>query len=57
MGGRCTAHRWVTDSAPLMRGDHVHFTSRGGAAIAQALQADLDGALLAPSPLRVPAVR
>jgi len=45
MGGRCTAHRWVTDPAPLMRGDHVHFTSRGGAAIAQALQADLDAAI------------
>jgi lysophospholipase L1-like esterase len=56
MGGRCTAHRWVTDPTPLMRGDHVHFTSRGGAAIAQALQADLDGALSAPSALRVPAV-
>lgn len=56
MGGRCTADRWVTDSAPLMRGDHVHFTSRGGAAIAQALQADLDGALMVPSTLRVPTV-
>jgi lysophospholipase L1-like esterase len=57
MGGRCTAHRWVADPTPLMRGDHVHFTSRGGAAIAQALQGDLDAALMAPLVLPVSAVR
>lgn len=57
MGGRCTAHRWVADPAPLMRGDHVHFTSRGGAAIAQALQADLDAAVAGLSAPSTPVLR
>jgi lysophospholipase L1-like esterase len=56
MGGRCTADRWVREPAPLMRGDHVHFTSRGGAAIAQALQADLDAAMGAASAPVMPAI-
>lgn len=45
MGGRCVAHGWTQGSTPLMRGDHVHFTSRGGAEIARLLQADLDAAM------------
>ncbi|WP_230771939.1 GDSL-type esterase/lipase family protein [Sphingomonas sp. Leaf4] len=47
MGGRCTADGWTQGTTPLMRGDHVHFTSRGGAEIARRLQADLDRALAA----------
>jgi lysophospholipase L1-like esterase len=42
MGGRCTANRWSAFTPPLMRGDHVHFTSAGGAEVARLLQADLD---------------
>ena len=45
MGGRCTAHRWVQEPTPSMRGDHVHFTSPGGAEIARLLQADIDLAM------------
>ncbi|MGN5374532.1 GDSL-type esterase/lipase family protein [Sphingomonas hankookensis] len=45
MGGRCVADGWTQGAAPLMRGDHVHFTSRGGAEIARLLQADLDAAM------------
>ncbi|MEH3039842.1 MAG: GDSL-type esterase/lipase family protein [Sphingomonas paucimobilis] len=45
MGGRCVAHGWTQGSTPMMRGDHVHFTSRGGAEIARLLQADLDAAM------------
>lgn len=53
MGGRCVADGWTQGASPLMRGDHVHFTSRGGAEIARLLQADLDAAmtaLVAPAP-------
>lgn len=45
MGGRCVADGWTQGSTPMMRGDHVHFTSRGGAEIARLLQADLDAAM------------
>ena len=45
MGGRCVADRWTQGSPPLMRGDHVHFTSPGGAEIARLLQADIDLAM------------
>ncbi|KZE15780.1 MULTISPECIES: GDSL-type esterase/lipase family protein [Sphingomonas] len=45
MGGRCVADGWTQGATPLMRGDHVHFTSRGGAEIARLLQADLDAAM------------
>ncbi len=45
MGGRCVADGWTQGASPLMRGDHVHFTSRGGAEIARLLQADLDAAM------------
>lgn len=44
MGGRCTASVWVALDPPLMRPDHVHFTSAGGREIAQRLQHDLDAA-------------
>jgi lysophospholipase L1-like esterase len=39
MGGPCSALRWVESGR--MRNDYVHFTSTGGAALAQLLQADL----------------
>jgi lysophospholipase L1-like esterase len=42
MGGPCTARDWVRRAVPLMRGDHVHFTTTGGLEVAQRLQADLD---------------
>ncbi len=45
MGGRCVADGWTQGASPMMRGDHVHFTSRGGAEIARLLQADLDAAM------------
>lgn len=45
MGGRCVADGWTQGASPLMRGDHVHFTSRGGAEIARLLQSDLDAAM------------
>ena len=44
MGGRCTANRWTALDPPLMRPDHVHFTTPGGREIARRLQADLDAA-------------
>ncbi len=52
MGGRCVADGWTQGTTPLMRGDHVHFTSPGGTEIARLLQADIDLAmtsLLAPT--------
>lgn len=52
MGGRCVADGWTQGATPRMRGDHVHFTSTGGAEIARLLQADIDLAmnnLLAPT--------
>lgn len=45
MGGRCTATDWASRQPPLMRGDHVHFTTSGAAAIAGALEADLEQAM------------
>lgn len=45
MGGRCTATDWATQVPPLMRGDHVHFTSPGAARIAGWLEADLEAAM------------
>lgn len=44
MGGKGAARRWSAADPALMRADHVHFTSAGGAAIAKALDADLDAA-------------
>ncbi|WP_066721690.1 GDSL-type esterase/lipase family protein [Sphingomonas pituitosa] len=48
MGGRCTATDWATRQPPLMRGDHVHFTTQGAAEIARRLEEDLEDAM-APS--------
>jgi hypothetical protein len=39
MGGECSAVRWT--EAGLMRADHVHFRTAGGAIVARALQDDL----------------
>lgn len=39
MGGACSARRWVASGG--MRGDFVHFTTPGGAEIAQLLRHDL----------------
>ena len=41
MGGDCSAHAWRQLDPPAMRGDHVHFTSEGGDAVAALLYADL----------------
>lgn len=43
MGGACAVQRWRADG--LMRGDHVHFTKEGGAAIGNLIIADLTGAM------------
>ncbi|KQM95393.1 hypothetical protein ASE70_01365 [Sphingomonas sp. Leaf22] len=56
MGGRCVADGWTQGATPLMRGDHVHFTSRGGAEIARLLQADLDLAMTSLTAPTVPAL-
>jgi lysophospholipase L1-like esterase len=42
MGGPCAAVQW--GQAALMRADHVHFRSAGGALVARALQDDLSRA-------------
>lgn len=55
MGGRCVADGWTQGATPLMRGDHVHFTSRGGAEIARLLQTDIDLAMRGLLPPVVPA--
>ncbi len=47
MGGRCTADDWSKRTPPLMRGDHVHFTTPGAAIIATRLQQDIDAAIAA----------
>ncbi len=47
MGGRCTADGWSRQTPPLMRGDHVHFTTPGAAIIAGRLQQDIDAAVAA----------
>jgi hypothetical protein len=49
MGGDCSAHAWRMTDPPRMRGDHVHFTSEGGDAIAALLFADLSAAGTAQS--------
>jgi len=41
MGGPCSARQWVESTPPRMRTDYVHFTSLGGAALAQLLHDDL----------------
>jgi lysophospholipase L1-like esterase len=41
MGGDCSAHALTLGEAPLMRGDHVHFTHAGGDWIGSLLFADL----------------
>ena len=41
MGGDCSAHAWRQLDPPAMRGDHVHFTSEGGDAVAALLYGDL----------------
>ena len=45
MGGRCTATLWAARNPPLMRGDHVHFTTPGAAEIARRLEADIEAAM------------
>ena len=47
MGGDCSAHAWRLLDPPAMRGDHVHFTSEGGDAVAGLLYADLAAAAAA----------
>jgi hypothetical protein len=44
MGGPGAAQTWAGATPPLMRGDHVHYTTEGGALVAALLQADLDAA-------------
>ncbi|WP_198350901.1 GDSL-type esterase/lipase family protein [Flavisphingomonas formosensis] len=46
MGGRCTANDWSRRDPPMMRPDHVHFSTMGAAEIARRLQQDLDGAMV-----------
>jgi len=41
MGADCSAHALTLGDAPLMRGDHVHFTGPGGDWIGSLLFADL----------------
>lgn len=50
MGGRCTAIDWSSRQPPLMRGDHVHFTSPGAAVIAERLEIDLEAAMAQAAP-------
>jgi hypothetical protein len=50
MGGPGAAQAWVNATPPLMRRDHVHYTTAGGAEIARRLQADLDAAAGQPAP-------
>ncbi|MBU1346295.1 MAG: hypothetical protein KKA16_05015 [Alphaproteobacteria bacterium] len=44
MGGDCSAHALTLGEAPLMRGDHIHFTFAGGDWIGSLLAADIIGA-------------
>lgn len=46
MGGPCAAARWVESG--LMRPDHVHFRTAGGALVARALHDDLERAAMEP---------
>ena len=48
MGGPGVAQAWVAATPPLMRRDHVHYTTDGGAEVARLLQEDLDQAAAAP---------
>jgi lysophospholipase L1-like esterase len=48
MGGPGVAQAWVAATPPLMRRDHVHYTTNGGARVANLLQEDLDQAAAAP---------
>ena len=41
MGGACSAFALTQGEQPLMRGDHVHFTSAGGDWIGSLLAADI----------------
>lgn len=41
MGGDCSAHTLTLGDAPMMRGDHVHFTGVGGDWIGSLLFADI----------------
>jgi lysophospholipase L1-like esterase len=50
MGGDCSAHAWRMTDPARMRGDHVHFTSEGGDAIAALLFSDLTAAGAAQNP-------
>jgi lysophospholipase L1-like esterase len=50
MGGECSAHAWRQAEPPLMHGDHVHFTSAGGEAIARLLFDDLTAAAESEAP-------
>jgi lysophospholipase L1-like esterase len=50
MGGPGAAQSWAAASPPLMRRDHVHFTTEGGVEVARRLQADLDSAAAATAP-------
>ena len=47
MGGPGVAQSWVAAMPPLMRHDHVHYTTDGGAMVARLLQEDLDQAAAA----------
>ncbi len=55
MGGDCSAHAWRQLDPPAMRGDHVHFTSEGGDAVAALLYADLMAAAARPAATVPPA--
>jgi len=46
MGGRCTATDWSRRDPPMMRPDHVHFSTKGAAEIARLLEQDLDSAMV-----------
>jgi lysophospholipase L1-like esterase len=48
MGGRCTADNWTRRVPPLMRGDHVHFTTLGASVIAGLLERDIEAAMVLP---------
>jgi lysophospholipase L1-like esterase len=47
-GGPGSADRMANSVPPLRRGDHVHYTTAGGAVIARMLQSDLDAAAASP---------
>jgi lysophospholipase L1-like esterase len=50
MGGPGSAQAWVAAAPPLMRRDHVHYTTEGGLEIARRLQSDLDAAAAGAAP-------